>query len=77
MYVCVCVRVGVVGVWSRARDDYQPGSLGSCFLSADVAPVIQLVGLLSDCGLPTLWLVSWALLQHCNAILWTAGEVQH
>lgn len=34
---------------SRASDDYQPGSLGSCFLSADVAPVIQLADLTSDC----------------------------
>ncbi|MEQ2222533.1 hypothetical protein ILYODFUR_027311 [Ilyodon furcidens] len=33
---------------SRASDDYQQGSLGSCFLSADVAPVIQLAELLSD-----------------------------
>lgn len=51
MWMCVCVGAGecvsgVEGVWGRARDDYQPGSLGSCFLSADVAPVIQL---LSDC----------------------------
>lgn len=34
---------------SSAGDDYQPGGLRSCFLSADVAPVIQLADLMSDC----------------------------
>lgn len=41
--LCVCLE------GSRARDDYQPCSLGSCFLSADVAPAIQLAWPLSDC----------------------------
>ena len=75
--MCVSVWKGGERVWSRARDDYQPGSLGSCFLSADVAPVIQLAGLLSDCR-ATRSLVGQPgpLLQHGNAILWRAGEVQ-
>lgn len=47
--VCECVCGCMFLEGSRARDYYQPGSLGSCFLSADVAPVIQLAALLSDC----------------------------
>lgn len=51
----VCVGASVLGGEGRGsgaerRDDYQPSSLGSCFLSADVAPVIQLARLASDCG---------------------------
>lgn len=47
--MCVSFFVGVLLEESRAKDSYQPGSLGSRFLSADVAPVIQLAAPLSDC----------------------------
>lgn len=65
----VCARVGGPGT------DYQPdqpGSLGSCFLSADVAPtMIRLARLLRG------WRgTSRPLLQLCSAILWTRREAR-
>lgn len=60
-------------MWSRATDGYQPGCLGSCFLSADADPR----------GGPPKWLrtqrISGLRLvkpQHSIATLWRAREAQ-
>lgn len=60
-FVCVCVWRG--GVWAAEK-----AQAVSCFASADVAPVTA--------GLPAHRLVSWALVQHSNAILWRRNEMQ-